>query len=315
MSAPLPSLPLLLPEVVAALPQAVVVIDATGRVIFTNLAAEQLLGGSLAGQLWRDWVDRHAGSDVEGVHDALRLGDRWLAVTTHPLSRGQLVVVEDVSERVARQKIWQQQHHQLLLGRTAAELAHQLRTPVATALLYASQIAMFEGEVQQRLIDRTLQTLEGLERLIATMLALARGEGEALAPLHLGDLWQRLRESNQPRAVARGVILTASALEVEILTQPTLLQSALQNLIDNALAVASRRIDLIAEWQTGGRLALAVVDDGPGLAAGVSTGGNGIGLEVARAIARNLHGELRLLPLACGSRCELVLDIAEDNHV
>ena len=58
------------------------------------------------------------------------------------------------------------------MGKMAASLAHQIRTPLSSALLYVSQLNSMQSSssMQQRFSARALESLKGLEKLIADML-------------------------------------------------------------------------------------------------------------------------------------------------
>ena len=70
------------------------------------------------------------------------------------------------------------------LGEMAAQVAHQLRTPLSTALLYAGHLARPQiGDSDRiRFAEKTLSRLRYLERLIQDMLLFVKGarlSGEA----------------------------------------------------------------------------------------------------------------------------------------
>src|SRR5690606_18469512 len=64
------------------------------------------------------------------------------------------------------------------LGRMVASLAHQIRTPLSAALLYASHLSEQElpFEQQQRFAGRLKERLHELEHQVRDMLVFARGE-------------------------------------------------------------------------------------------------------------------------------------------
>src|SRR3546814_15645831 len=100
----------------------------------------------------------------------------------------------------------------------SARLAHQLRTPLSAAMLYASRLA--DGDVApaiaQRLGGRTLERLRHLDRLINDMLGYARAghdaAGESLAVASL--LRHALENSVVPAAGSDPVVLRSEERRV-----------------------------------------------------------------------------------------------------
>src|SRR5690606_5380757 len=87
--------------------------------------------------------------------------------------RAELAQARLMREWVERQK------RLSVIGEMASALAHQIRTPLSAALLYASQAASPGiGESDRaRFADRTRRCLHDLEHLVNDMLAFARGGG------------------------------------------------------------------------------------------------------------------------------------------
>ena len=69
------------------------------------------------------------------------------------------------------------QQRLLTLGELAAGLAHQIRTPLAAALLYASQMTLpgRSPEDLARCAEKTVASLKQLDKLVNDMLAFAHG--------------------------------------------------------------------------------------------------------------------------------------------
>ena len=75
--------------------------------------------------------------------------------------------------------------------------------------------------------------------------------------------------------------------------------------LDNALRLAAH---VTVTARTDGALVHVVVgDDGPGVGDADVFGGSGLGLPLARRVARSLGGDVHLLPDDRGARFEVVL--------
>jgi two-component system sensor histidine kinase FlrB len=204
-----------------------------------------------------------------------------------------------------------------------ARLAHQLRTPLSTAVLYLSRIADggVDGTAARQMAGKALARLVDLQRLIDETLAMARGAGGD-ATVEVSELLRATRGSIAAHTAAD----THLAIEdpgngVRVRGQPSLLTSALVNLVDNALAF-STHVRVQATRDDDG-VVLAVHDDGPGIDPAhaerifepfftTRADGTGLGLAMARTVARAHGGDLVLAPSDRGARFELRLPLAGD---
>lgn len=294
-----------------AMPAAVLVLDGQGRVQELNPAAESLLGTSLQGLLWRDLIEQLFIPQTVSGGDLLLRSGRYVSLSTCPLGNepGQILMLQDVTEQRQLQNHLEHSRRLADMGRMAASLAHQIRTPLTSALLYVSQLNGMKdnSEMQQRFSHKALDSLKGLEKLIADMLLFANGGGgereqveahallaKAVAPLH-GKLQQQgielvhdLEKDSQPVDV-----------------NSTMLVSALQNLINNAIAAMPEggTLKLLLHGDDES-VVLGVGDSGSGIEPSLQTrlfepfvtsreGGTGLGLAVVQAIARTMGGEVR----------------------
>ncbi len=132
-----------LTALVSGLPGGVLVLDPSGEIQECNPAARELLGEPLVGEPYADVLGR-AAKGVSGVGEPteLRTG-KFVNISRRELaSGGEVVLVTDVTESHLMQRLLARQQRLLTLGELAAGLAHQIRTPLAAALLYASQMLL-----------------------------------------------------------------------------------------------------------------------------------------------------------------------------
>lgn len=191
------------------------------------------------------------------------------------------------------------------MGEMAAQLAHQLRTPLAAALLYAGNLENPDLPESSRIsiAGKTVARLKHLERLIQDMLLFARGEVLGRETFPVAGLLTELAHTFEPLARARSI-----AFEIE--EQPgdahltgnrKALTGALTNLLENALQAvdAGGRVVLSAR-RSGEQMLLTVRDNGRGMTPDVverlfepffttRSEGTGLGLAIARGVAR-AHG-------------------------
>ena len=128
------------PRLLDAIPGGVVVLDRHGLVAEANESARELLGSSLERQAWRDIVQRVFLPELD--QGELKTADgRQFSISTRPLgyAPGQVLLLSDVTQTRELQRTAQQNLHLVTMGKMMASLAHQIRTPLASSMLYLSQ--------------------------------------------------------------------------------------------------------------------------------------------------------------------------------
>ena len=156
----------------------------------------------------------------------------------------------------------------------AADLAHDLRTPVNT-LMMETQVALSRPRTVQEyqaLLASNSEEYERLARMIENTLFLARVDNAQLGlrrePVDLGAELQRIHDYFEILADDVGVRLTVEAPPLRIDVDPVLLQRAVGNLVSNAIrhTPAGGRVAMSAR-ETADGVELAVSNTGPGIAA------------------------------------------------
>ncbi|MGE0484870.1 MAG: PAS domain-containing sensor histidine kinase [Gammaproteobacteria bacterium] len=318
-----------LENLLEALPGGVVVLDQRGRVQACNPVATELLGTVDNGEAWSAVVARAFAPRWDDGHDISLVDGRRVNIATQALSGepGQILLLNDVTE--TRRLHEQLAHHKRLSAKTemAAAMAHQIRTPLAAALLSAGNLRRARDDGQrERAIDRTVKGLRKLERLVDEMLLFARGGQLEMAPLGASELFAALGDAAR-EAFNYGEYVIAfdgGAPAGTVHVNLAALTSIALNLIENAHQAAGGRGRIaITANRVGGVLELAFADDGPGIPAELAatvfepffttrSNGTGLGLAVARAVAGAHAGELTLEPAPRGCRFVLSLPLGAD---
>lgn len=291
-----------------ALPAGVVVLDGAGSVVQINPAARRLLAGAEVGA---DWTAIEAATLVPGdtPGEFVAGGERRLAVAVTPLDSagGRIVLLHDITE--AQHLKTQAERNQRLaaMGEMAAQLAHQLRTPLAAALLYAGNLENVElpPASAAAIARKTVSRLKHIEHLIQDMLMFARGEALGRELFAVTDLLAELAQGFEPLAHKSDVqfLVIDDSAGASLSGKRKSVVSALTSLLENALqaveGVADGRIELAAR-RADGAVAFAVRDNGRGLDEATLSRmfepfyttrgeGTGLGLAIARGVAR-AHG-------------------------
>ena len=317
-----------LSTLIKALPGGVLVLDGRGVIQEYNPAALDLLGEPLLGELFSAVCARATvNSRGIGEHTELRSG-RFVNVSRRELEHGgEVVLLTDVTESHLMQVFLARQQRLLTLGELAAGLAHQIRTPLAAALLYASQMTMTDRSPAdlKRCADKTVGSLKQLDKLVNDMLAFAHG-GAAREPVSVSALLEQVAQWLRP-ALGEGIRLTirTQAPDLMVRANAPSLVSAVLNLATNALQAATAPLDLelLARRAAPGRAQIVVSDNGPGVPPQIRARifepffttrarGNGIGLSIVKSVVEAHSGSVCLAESARGATFVIELP-AEDN--
>lgn len=198
-------------------------------------------------------------------------------------------------------------------------LAHELRTPLA-ALRGDTELALLHArspEEYRRGLASQLEELDRLAHLITDLLTLARAEAGdiplAADPVDLDALARSVCQSLAPVAEARGLTLTCTGSEGTVVRGDAgWLERLLLNLVDNAIAftpAGGQVFVRVSQGEGSGRI--EVRDTGIGIASAdlprlferfyqadpsrsARGGGIGLGLSLARWIARRHNGTIEV---------------------
>jgi two-component system sensor histidine kinase FlrB len=306
-----------LSALIKGLPGGVLALNSYGEIQECNPAARELLGEPLLAQSFTAVLARAAvTAGGVGEHTELRTG-RFINISRRESqSGGEVVLLTDVTESHLMQVLLTRHQRLLTLGELAAGLAHQIRTPLASALLYASQMTLPGRDLAdlERCAERTVGSLKQLDRLVNDMLAFAHG-GAAREVVSVSALLEQVAQWLRP-ALRRGIRLTirTEAPDLNVRANAPSLVSAVLNLATNALQAAPADLDLelLARRAADGRAQIVVSDNGPGVPAHIRerifepffttrARGNGIGLAIVKSVVEAHRGSVCLADAPSGA--------------
>jgi len=196
-----------------------------------------------------------------------------------------------------------------------ADVSHELRTPLAR-IRVALELAVEDPGAAKELLTDVGADLDEIDQLIEDILVTARLDAEQAPvkrePISVGELADRAVKRFVAKHPARTLEQSVDDAERAIECDPVLLRRALDNLLDNAAKYSEASAPVRLEVHTNGKgVELAVVDKGVGMTkdelerAGTpfwradgsrarKTGGVGLGLALARRIARAHGGDVAL---------------------
>ncbi len=309
------------------LPGAIVVIDGNGVIQEQNSEAIALLNEPLSGCSWASIVQREVrkGGSEDGN---IQLADgRWLSLSRRPLKvePGEILLLADITESRQMSALRQRRERLSAIGEMTAEFAHQVRTPLASAMLYASQLDVSTPE-RSRIAVKISERLNDLGRMVNDMLGFAAGGRRADASVDVRQLLLDVRATLNAQlqgACELELLINGSGIDrddtesegLTIVVNDNALKGALINLVANAEQAGAATIQLGA-WSDEDNTWFTVSDDGRGIPDEIRArlfepffttrpAGTGLGLAVVADVAKAHGGEVFVDALTTGTRFTL----------
>ena len=304
-------------QVVRDMDDGILVVDGSGRIALHNpqaavlLAAEPVAGSPLASlsPALADCLDKQRNGVEDGGIQAIDAGDRrLLARFVPPVATDKtLIYLQDLG-RIQAQA---QQIKLAALGRLTANIAHEIRNPLA-AISHATELLAEEqrSEMRSRLIRIIGDNGARLNRLVGEILELGRRDRALPEAIPLDRFLRQFIEEYALRdAGAGGRVRLAGEDHGTLSFDRTHLHRVLENLVTNALRYASAEPGAVCiEALPAGpaRVELHVTDDGPGIPAAergkvfepfftTHSTGTGLGLYIAKELCEANGASLELL--------------------
>lgn len=309
-----------------ALPAGVVVLDERGAVCEANPAARSFLTESLLGVEWPSFASaRRVATEAP---DEWLFGSRRVAIAESPLnSGGRLLLIHDITAAHDLKASVERNQRLAAMGEMAASLAHQLRTPLATALLYSANLAQpgLAETARIRFAEKAKAQLQRLERLIQDVLLFARGESLGRDKIPLASLIAEAAQTMEPLCAEKNVRfhVRSEGGDPIITGSRKALSGALLNLLENALQACEWRQGDGDVWLDarvdGEQVSIGVRDTGAGMSPETQSRifepffttrgqGTGLGLAIALGVAR-AHGGTIVVHSQTGEGSEFVLQL------
>ena len=295
-------------SLLATLPGGIVVVDDAGRIQEHNPIAAEILGGDLVGESWqrvvKDVLRNPSSADGDWLtHDGRRIA---LAASSLPQESLKIILLTDVTETRALQELAARNQRLSAIGKMAASLAHQIRTPLAGALLYLSQCrSRRDDRERSKLLEKGIERLRHLDLLVQDMLVFARGKGPG-ERVRVADLFKAVHDAAMAVKPSNAhLVIHGSDVLVELDGNSTALTAALTNLVNNAFESAPDVVVTLKAKLRGDRVEFTVRDNGPGIAPSIQSrvfepffstrpAGTGLGLAVVKTVAEAHGGDLAL---------------------
>lgn len=293
------------------LPGGVLVLDAEGKVREETSSAIRILGTSVRGKNWaRVLPTAHRHHAPLNGEVSLDNGLRVCISSSSFGENGEVVILlTDVSENYRLRKLIDREERLSELGEMSARLAHQIRTPLSTAILYLSHLSASQNIAQALPVSKKiLERLRQIESLTEGMLSYIKGEGRALTEFRLEKIFVEVKDANilQVEKFGGEIELDIPELPCPFYGDREAIFNSLSNLVDNSIKAARYnpciRLSLSLRENC---YQLAVEDNGPGISDSIREhifdpfysnrpGGTGIGLAVVHSAVKACRGEIAI---------------------
>jgi len=299
-------------QVLDVMPAGVILLDTQGVVREANPEAHRLLEVPLIGERWYAVIQTaFAPKEDDGHEISLRNGCKvHLAISAS--NTGQLILITDLTETRLLQSRISDLQRLSSLGRMVASLAHQVRTPLSSAMLYASNLGTsnLPSATRERFQTKLMDRLHDLDKQVNDMLLFAKGgDNKVVKPFVVSELMDEFQPMVETALQANQIDY---ALEIEdsddvLMGNSNAIASALSNLVMNAIQNAGKnaQIDVFVR-SVKDVLKISVQDNGPGIEKKLQnkimepfyttrSQGTGLGLAVVQMVCRAHDGSLELM--------------------
>lgn len=298
-------------DILSSLPTALVILNALGRVVWLNPSAEAMLGYGLLDSLWLDVIQRAFVPRADDGHEVSLADGRRVHVAISCLDSlpGILVTLTDITASRDYEKAKENDKRLVSIGTMTAQLAHQIRTPLSSAMLYTEHLNNVPKteERSQNWIKRLQECHSSIEQQIQDLLLFARGTSIQPKPIDMALWCNQLIQRAQPYVenssaifqVNNQLICNDASLHGESLI------GAVLNLVINALQSEAGKINLTLASTDDSGIQISVEDNGKGMSEDVKlqafspffttkAQGTGLGLAVVFAVVKAHNGKVTL---------------------
>jgi two-component system sensor histidine kinase FlrB len=292
---------------IKALPAAVLLVE-HGQITHFNDAAVHLIADLHTNSAWKVPSHWHPGEGPNEFIVGAGPDARTLQLQQKDKDGRTVIQIQDITENLRTVEETERVNRLAAMGKMSAGIAHQLRTPLSTALLYASHLRNpnLEAEDRSDFAQRLQKQLLALETLASQMLQFIKPGLQATQTCLLDELVKEALEQVQGLFQRHQIDLKmslsapASSLEAE----PTHLVAALVAILENAAQASQPGQQVtVSTLREGPRAEVRIEDQGSGIHSDMLSNlfepfatsrasGTGLGLSIASNTIRRHRGEV-----------------------
>ena len=239
------------------------------------------------------------------------------------------IQIQDITANISLHQETQRENRLTAMGKMAAGIAHQFRTPLATALLYSSHLCDDDlaPEMSKEFAQRLRKQLLDLEKLSQEMLRFISNRPSKNILTSAQQIIDEAQASIQALFESKEVELNVQCSvpsSAMLLVEPKSIPNALVAVLENALSVSKSKdsVQLQASVDTK-KLIISIKDQGPGIASTIidslfepfsttSANGTGLGLSIAKNTIEAHRGTIAVENSNHGATFKITLPIASE---
>ena len=237
------------------------------------------------------------------------------------------IQIQDITANIALHQETQRENRLTAMGKMASGIAHQFRTPLATALLYSSHLCDDDlaPDMSKEFAQRLRKQLLDLEKLSQDMLRFISNRPSKTALSNAQDLIDETQASIQALFENKDVTLQVNCNippSTKLLVEPKAIPNALIAILENALSVSQSHDTVTMQVSVDSKkLLISIEDQGPGVASTIidslfepfsttSANGTGLGLSIAKNTIDAHRGTIAVQNAEHGAIFKITLPIS-----
>jgi signal transduction histidine kinase len=263
--------------VLESLREAIIVLDAEGRISMFNPAAQSLLGIRAEDALGKPFGLLDVKVETEGPDTTLYAGggryDVFLSRSgvkdAQGALRAEVILFQDITRMKELETLQERNKRLVAMGEMAAQIVHEIRSPLCSIELYASMLEKDLDGTRHVDMARGISTgIKSLNNILTNMLFFAKPQKPVLGPVDPGEVLDDTLYMLAPLTESRGVeIERAGRTGARVDGDAELMKQVFMNVIINALQASPEGFSkvTIEEKLDGGNLVVVITDCGEGI--------------------------------------------------
>lgn len=257
--------------------EAIIVLDLDGNVTMINSAAEKLFALDTESAVGKSFYDFDYSIVREGPDSILVVqGKRYPVILSYSdvldqtgWIRGHVILIQDIT-RIKELETQNERNHRLIaMGEMAANIVHEIRSPLCSIELYASMLAKeLEGTAHIDLAEGISTGIKSLNNILTNMLFFAKPHKPVRKPVELSGILEKTVFMLMPMIESRGLRMSSTGLcSKSIYGDSELIKQVFLNIVMNAIQVTPEGGKLGIELKNEEGFAIVEIsDEGDGIA-------------------------------------------------
>ncbi|MBV6340133.1 two-component system sensor histidine kinase NtrB [Candidatus Magnetobacterium casense] len=322
--------------ILESLREAIIVLDTSEHVTMFNRAAEKMLCMSTHDVVGKSFDSLNLVIEKDGTDTCLTAGgNRYNVVISRSnildaqgATRGVVILLQDIT-RIRELESQQERNKRLIaMGEMAAQIVHEIRSPLCSIELYASMLENELGETPNSNLARGISMgIRSLNNILTNMIFFAKPQKPKFYEVNLSDVIDESLFMLMPLIESRGVSIDRHSEDGDVISgDGELLKQVFMNIIINAVQVTPDGGTVkVIEKANDTHAFVEIIDEGEGIKHenlerifdpffSTKEKGTGLGLAIASKILLVHDGTIKVKSeIGKGSCFQLCLPLCEQR--